>query len=493
MKEIRHYDFVIIGSGPAGQKAAIQAAKEGKSVAMVEREQETGGACVYRGTIPSKTLRENALHIARVKQQMASMDIEFREDQQVATLMGSLGQVLDAHDDYIVRQLERNDISVIHGKARFLDQHTLEVTRLRGRKTLLNAGTIILATGSRPRDPEDIPVDHENILDSDSILSMIYLPRSLVVLGGGVIACEYATIFAALGVEVTIIDSYPKPLGFLDPDLTDAFVDDISRHHCRFIGKADIDSVEWDGISQVITRLKDGREISSDKFLFALGRVANVENLGLENAGIALSERSLIPVNEHCQTTVPHIYAVGDIIGPPSLASTSMEQGRRASCHALGLEPGTGFEMIPMGIYTIPEMSTIGMTEAQVIAEQGSAVVGRARFGEVARGHISRSQNGLLKMVADASGRKLMGVQIIGAGATELIHIGQMALLGEMDVDVFIENIFNFPTLAEAYRVAALQITEDRCLAAAGYPGSRLSPVVGSFEHTGGGSGGLLP
>ncbi len=455
-------DFLIIGSGPAGQKAAIQAAKANKTVAMIEREKEVGGACVYRGTIPSKTLRENALHIASVKRQMESMGMHFQEDMQVAALMGSLEKVLNAHDQYIVSQIERNDIPIIHGRAKFVDAHTVEVTHLRGRKSLIEASTIVIATGSRPRDPEDVPVDHENILDSDSILSMIYLPRSLVVLGGGVIACEYATIFSSLGVKVTIVDRFPKPLGFLDPDLVDAFVIDISENNCEFVGEATIESVKWDGLSQVVTRLADGREIKSDKFLFALGRVANVDQLALAKAGISLSERSLIPVNENCQTAVPHIYAVGDVIGPPALASTSMEQGRRASCHALGIDPGRGFEMIPMGIYTIPEMSTIGLAEAQVIEQYGSAIVGKARFGEVARGHISSSQNGLLKMVADPTGHRLLGVQIIGAGATELIHIGQMALLGDKDIDVFIENIFNFPTLAEAYRVAALQITESR-------------------------------
>ena len=462
MNDELEYEFLIIGSGPAGQKAAIQAAKKSNSVAVVEREREVGGACVYRGTIPSKTLRENALQLVRTQSHLSTMNIEFREDMQVQSLMGSLERVLDAHDDYIVRQLARNDIPVIHGRAAFLDAHTLEITQLRGKKTIIRAKTIIIATGSRPRTPDDIDVDHENILDSDSILSMIYLPRSLVVLGGGVIACEYATIFATLGVKVTIIDRYPQPLGFLDPDLTSTFIREINKINCEFIGDVELESVQWDDISQVITKLKDGRIITSDKLLFALGRVANVDSLHLENAGLELSPRLQIPVNENCQTIVPHIYAVGDVIGPPSLASSSMEQGRRASCHALGMDPGARFGMIPMGIYTIPEMSTIGLTEEQVIEQQGGAVIGRAKFGEVARGHISGSEHGLLKMVADAQGEKLMGVQILGTGATELIHIGQMALLGGQDVDVFINNIFNFPTLAEAYRVAALQIAGER-------------------------------
>ena len=462
MIESQHFNVVVIGSGPAGQKAAIRAAKGGCSVAIIERESQIGGACVYTGTIPSKTLRENAIQLSRVKTHMDAFDITLREQVQISTLMGNLEEVLDAHDVYIEQQLRRNDISRIHGRAKFLDYKNIEVTHLKGKKSSLSADYIIIATGSRPRTPTDINVDHEHILDSDSILSMIYLPSSLVVLGGGVIASEYATTFTQLGVKVTMIDRNPAPLGFLDPDLLSTFCTAFENAGGKFIGNSQLKSVQWDGVTQVVTQLTDGQEIKSDKVLFALGRVANVEFLKLENAGIALTERSLVPVNEHCQTCVPHIYAVGDVIGPPSLASASMEQGRRASCHILKIEPGNSVNEIPVGIYTIPEMSTIGLTESQAIKEFGGATVGKADFSEVTRGHINRTQNGLLKMVATPDGHELLGVQIVGEGATELIHIGQMALMSGADIDSFISNIFNFPTMAEAYRVAALQISFQR-------------------------------
>lgn len=462
MTDKQHFNVVVIGSGPAGQKAAIQAAKGGCSVAIIERERQIGGACVYTGTIPSKTLRENAIQLSRIKRHMDAIDVALHEQVQVSTLMGNLEQVLEAHDRYIDQQMQRNKVERLHGRASFVDDKTLQITHLKGRKSIVSADYIVIATGSSPRNPDDIDVDHEHILDSDSILSMIYLPKSLVVLGGGVIAAEYASTFAQLGVEVTMIDRYPTPLGFLDPDLLDVFCSAFAKSGSRFIGNSQLESVAWDGVSQVVTRLSDGQEVRSDKVLFALGRVANVGSLQLQNAGISLTERSLVPVNERCQTCVPHIYAVGDVIGPPSLASASMEQGRRASCHILNIDPGSSAEMIPAGIYTIPEMSTIGLTEQQAKEKFAGAVIGKADFAEVTRGHINRIQNGLLKLVADAEGKKLLGVQIVGEGATELIHIGQMGLLTGADIDIYIENIFNFPTLAEAYRVAALQILLQR-------------------------------
>lgn len=462
MSEKNHFEVVIIGSGPAGQKAAIQAAKGGCSVAIIERERQIGGACVYTGTIPSKTLRENAIQLSRVKKHMDAIDVALHEHVQISTLMGNLENVLDAHDRYIDQQIKRNNITRIHGKAKFLDGKNLEITHLKAQKSHISADSIIIATGSRPRNPDDIDVDHEHILDSDSILSMIYLPESLVVLGAGVIAAEYATTFAQLGVKVTMIDKHSAPLVFLDPDLLDIFCQDFKNSGGTFLGNTQLDSVKWDGVSKVVTKLADGQEIKSDKLLFALGRVANVETLHLENAGISLTARSLVPVNEHCQTCVPHIYAVGDVIGPPSLASASMEQGRRASCHILNIDQGETAEFIPAGIYTIPEMSTVGLTESQATEKYGSVVVGKADFSEVTRGHINRIQNGLLKLVAAPDGRKLLGVQIVGEGATELIHVGQMGLLSGVDIDIFIETIFNFPTLAEAYRVAALQIKFKR-------------------------------
>jgi NAD(P) transhydrogenase len=331
-----------------------------------------------------------------------------------------------------------------------------------GIKQTLTADTIVIATGSRPRAPAEIPIDHEHILDSDSILSMIYLPRSLTVLGGGIIALEYASIFAALGVQVTIIDRADRPLQFFDAELVRTFVQSFEQIGGRYCGGQAMREVRWDGISQVVTTLQDGQVFTSDKMLVALGRQANIEDLNLSATGLIATEKGTLAVNEHCQTAIPHIYGVGDLIGSPGLASTAMEQGRRAVCHALGLPEGQSANIIPIGIYTIPEMASIGIDEAAARTRYRGVIVGRARFNEIARGQISDIHNGLLKMVADPTGTYLLGVQIVGEGATELIHVGQMALQHAATVDSFVENIFNFPTLAESYRVAALDIVGQR-------------------------------
>jgi NAD(P) transhydrogenase len=456
------FDVLVLGSGPAGQKAAVQAVKAGRRVALVEQEAGVGGMCVHRGTIPSKTLRETALHLSRLRRSAALLDFTIKPDLEVAALTTRLDEVVKAHVAYMGRQMERNGIRVFHGRARFITDRVVEVQSVDGSLRRIEAGTIFIATGSRPRTPPEIGIDHENILDSDSILSMLYLPASLTVLGGGVIACEYASIFANLGVSVTMIDRADRPLKFIDAELVGKFVGDFERSGGRFLGERNIASVEWDGVSKVVTRLSSGEVIESDKMLVALGRAAAIEGLALNAAGLKANARGLLDVDEHCRTAVPHIYAIGDVIGPPSLAATAMEQGRRAACHALGLASGGAAEMIPIGIYTIPEMACVGLSEdeAQKRFPGERILVGRGRFEEVARGQISGVQDGLLKIVADQTGRKLLGVQIVGEGATELIHLGQMALLAGTGVESFVENIFNFPTLAEAYRVAALDVLE---------------------------------
>ncbi|HET6146360.1 MAG TPA: Si-specific NAD(P)(+) transhydrogenase [Polyangia bacterium] len=462
--ETIRFDVLVIGSGPAGQKAAVQSVKAGRRVAMVEQEPGVGGMCVHRGTIPSKTLRESAWQLSRLRRSSAMLDFTFKPGLEVASLMARLDEVVGAHVAYMGRQMARNGIHVFHGRAHFLSNRLIEVQSVDGSVRRLGGDTIFIATGSRPRTPAEIPVDHENILDSDSILSMLYLPASLTVLGGGVIACEYASIFAHLGVQVTMIDRADRPLKFMDAELVGKLVDDFERTGGRFLGERTVGSVEWDGASKVITRLATGEVIESDKMLVALGRAAAVEGLDLPAAGLRANARGLLEVDAHCRTVVPHIYAIGDVIGPPSLAATAMEQGRRAACHSLGLAPGSAAEMIPIGIYTIPEMASVGLSEDDAAKRfRGTPVmVGRGRFDEIARGQISGVQDGLLKLVADPSGTKLLGVHIVGEGATELIHLGQMALLAGTGVDAFIENIFNFPTLAEAYRVAALDILEKR-------------------------------
>lgn len=457
------YDLVVIGAGPAGQKAAVQGAKAGRRVLVVDREPSVGGACVHQGTIPSKTLRETAAALVGFRRRSGGVfDVGESEDLRVASLLSRLSEVVRAHEKYIAGQLERNGIDVWHGRAAFSSATTMEVTSVRGERRVVQGSLFVIATGSRPRTPPDIAVDHENILDSDSILSMTYLPRSLVVLGAGVIASEYASVFAALGVKVVMVDKGERPVSFLDPEITARFVEAFGKAGGRFVGGTQTHGVRWNGIDSVVTSLKNGEVLRTDKALVALGRVANVEGLRLEAAGLSLTDRGLIAVDEHCRTVVPHIYAAGDVIGPPSLASTSAEQGRRAVCHALGIAVGMPPELTPVGVYTIPEMAAVGLTEVQARERHGDAIVGRARFEEVARGQISAIEDGLLKIVADGAGRHLLGVHIVGEGASDLVHLGQMALATGAEVDAFVDSIFNFPTLAEAYRVAALDVVKQR-------------------------------
>lgn len=431
-------------------------------MAVIEREQGVGGACVYRGTIPSKTLRESALQIERMKRSSTALDMRVPPNIMVSTLMRRLDEVVNLHGDYMIKQLTRNGITLFHGRAQFRSDSLIEMHTVDGMKQTFTADTIVIATGSRPRAPIEIPIDHEHILDSDSILSMIYLPRSLTVLGGGIIASEYASIFAALGVQVTVIDRADRPLQFVDGELVRMFVQSFEEDGGRYCGGSAVRDVRWDGISQVVTTLQNGQVITSDKMLVAVGRQANLEDLNLSATGLTVTEKGTLAVNEHCQTAIPHIYGVGDLIGPPGLASSAMEQGRRAVCPALGLPEGNSADIIPVGIYTIPEISSIGLDEMAGRKRYREVMIGRAKFNEIARGQISGIPNGLLKMVADPTGEYLLGVQIVGEGATELIHVGQMALQHAATVDSFVENIFNFPTLAESYRIAALDIVGQR-------------------------------
>lgn len=456
------YDMIVIGSGPAGQKAAIQAAKAGHTAALIEQDRYLGGSCVHRGTIPSKTLRENALRVMHMRQNAKLANFSLAEDTEMSALIDRLDTVLKAHDGYMYRQITRNHITRIHGRAGFIDNETIKITKPSGEYNTLRARYFVIATGSFPRKPENIPIDHEYIYDSDSILSMMYLPKSLTVLGSGVIASEYASIFQALGVAVTMVDKYPRPLGFLDEDLTITFVHAFEAMGGTWMGCTEIEDIRWDGVAHVITRCNGNNELKSEKLLCAAGRVANVSHLNIENAGLTLNKNGLISVNENLQTDTPNIFAAGDVIGPPSLASASMEQGRRASCNALEIKIGQMNQTIPSGIYGIPELSSVGLNEEKARQLHGDVLVGRAFFEEIARGQISAIQDGVLKIVCDSHGEKILGVMIVGEGATELIHIAQMAMLANSNIDIFVESVFNFPTLAEAYRVAALDIIGQR-------------------------------
>ena len=465
---IEHRDVVVIGSGPAGQNAAIQAVKAGRTVCLIEREVGVGGSCVHRGTIPSKTLRETALHLSQLRARLGRhVKIEMPPDLQLASLMERMQAVVTTHGECQKRTMQQLGIEQVHGRARFTDEHTVAVMGVHGKERLLHGGTIVIAAGSRPRTPSEIPVDHENVYDSDSILSMAYLPKSLTVLGSGVIASEYATIFAALGVPVTMIDKADRPLAFVDREIVARFVESFEINPgCVFVGNAKVSTVQWNGVDGVVTTLSNGWSVKSEKLLCALGRVANVEDLAIGAAGLQVNERGHIPVDGDCRTKVAHIFAVGDVIGPPSLASASMEQGRRAMRAALQLPVPIRPDLIPAGIYTLPEISTVGLSATEAEKQGQAVLVGRSQFGELARGQIASNQDGMLKLVVAAGSLKVLGCQIIGEGATELVHLAQMAMMTDSDARLFAEKIFNFPTLAEAYRVAALDILEQLAHAA---------------------------
>ncbi len=459
-------DLLVIGAGPAGQKAAIQGAKSGLGVVLVERERGAGGECVRRGTIPSKTLRESAVCLSGLAQRAAGIPAPglatSPERTTVKSLMQRLETVLAGHERVMTEQIERNHVRLVQGRARFVSPTLVEVLSLDGSRRSLEARWIVVATGSRPRNPSEYAIDHEHVLDSDSILSMVYLPRSLVVLGAGVIAAEFATLFQALGVAVTMVDKGERPLSFLDAEITQRFVSRFESLGGRFVPRERAASVSRSAAEGlVVTALSGGEELRSEKVLVALGRAASVRGLGLENAGIELDQRGLVPVDDSCRTRVGHVYAVGDVIGPPALAAAAMEQGRRAVLHALGLPSPRGSDLIPVGIYTIPELASIGLSE-ETARERGGCLVGRAPYEELARGQINGAREGLLKLVADLAGERILGAQIVGEGATELVHLAQVAMLGELGVEAFVDNVFNFPTFAEAYRVAALDIAGQR-------------------------------
>ncbi len=461
------WDVIVIGGGPAGHKAAVQAASLGRRVVLVEQERAVGGECVRRGTIPSKTLKETATALLGFQRRSGGVvEVTLAPQTQLESLMVRKDQVIAAHEAFMADELAQAGVERVHGRAKFVGVRQVEVQAIAGTRTTLEAPLVVLATGSRPRTPPEIPVDHEHVLDSDSILSMTWLPKALTVLGAGVIASEYASIFAALGVQVTMIDRGPRPVAFLDDELTMRFVKAFEGRGGRFLGEVQTRSVRFDGVSKVVTTLSDGTVVESEKLLCALGRVANVGGLALEATGLAVNARGLVEVDANCLTKVPGLYAVGDLIGPPSLASSSMEQGRRAVRHACGEPVGPPPELIPAGVYTIPEMSGVGLTEAQARAN-GPTLVGRANFDRLARGQISAATDGLLKLVCDGAGRKILGVHVVSEGAAELVHLGQLALVAGLEVDTFVDGIFNFPTLAEAYRVAALDVVRQRTRASA--------------------------
>jgi NAD(P) transhydrogenase len=455
------YDLLVIGSGPAGQRAAIQAAKINKRVAIVERKAVIGGVCINTGTIPSKTLREAVLHLSgfrerglygssyTVKQNITMDDLIFRTD-----------HVIRHEIDVTRHQLMRNQIELLSAEAVFLDAHTVRLHYVDGRgQRDVTAAAIVIATGtSATKDPR-MAFDGQHILISDDILRLSHLPRTLAVVGAGVIGIEYACIFAALGVRVTIIDKRNRLLSFIDAEIMDALAYHMRTNRVTLrLGEEVKDLEPFEDKSRgtrVRIHLTSGKQIITETALHSIGRTGATEKLNLAAAGVSADERGRIKVNTNYQTETPHIYAVGDVIGFPSLASTSMEQGRLAACHAFGVETKSVPELFPYGIYTIPEISTVGRNEEELTAQGISYEVGKAHYREIARGQIIGDSTGMLKLIFHLESHELLGVHIIGEGASELIHIGQAVMAFGGKIDYFVNTVFNYPTLAECYKTAA--------------------------------------
>jgi NAD(P) transhydrogenase len=467
--------LICLGSGPAGQKAAIQASKAGFRTAVIEREPQVGGSCLLSGTIPSKALREQALRYRRMRGSASSLAVKLSGDAPLSALLDGVDAVIAAQDRYLQAQLARNRVELIRGRGTFLDASRIEVQRLDGSRRVLQASRIVLATGSRPRHVPAIQVDHEHILDSDSVLTLPYLPRTLIVLGSGVIACEYASIFAALGCAVTLIDKAPEPLGFLDAPLREGFLSAFRSMGGSYRAGAEAQGARFDGFSQVEVALAGGEMLTADVVFAAFGRIANLEGIGLDRVKLGVSARGHVEVDERFETCVPGIYAAGDAIGPPALACAAADQGRRAALAACGLEPPAAASLVPTGVYTIPEIASVGLTRAEASAKNVDVVVGRADFAEVARAHIAGEPAGFLCMLCDRGSGRVLGVQAIGEGATDLVHLGQAAIATGETAEFFVEQIFNFPTMTEAYRVAAFDVMKQRASIA---PARDLAPTA---------------
>ncbi|WP_413993748.1 Si-specific NAD(P)(+) transhydrogenase [Labrys okinawensis] len=452
------YDMLVIGSGPSGRRAAVQSAKLGKSVLVVEKGRRVGGVSVHTGTIPSKTLRETVLNLSGWRERgFYGRSYRVKQDIGAGDLMARLQKTLDHEVEVLEHQFSRNTVRTARGEARFVSPHEIEITSDAGEKRIVSAAHVLIACGTRPFRPDYVPFNNTTVFDSDEIIELPKLPRSLAVIGAGVIGVEYATIFSALDVAVTLIEPRPTFLDFIDKELIDEFMHELrDRNVALRLGSA-VNSIEVGENGRITTKLGDGRHVTTEMLLFAAGRFGATDRLNLEAAGLKVDHRGRIDVNPATlQTEVPHIYAAGDVIGFPSLASTSMEQGRVAACHAFGLNPPPPPEYFPYGIYSVPEISTTGLTEEEVRKKGIPYEVGIARFRETSRGHIMGLNSGIMKMIFSTKTRRLLGVHILGEGATELIHIGQAVLNLKGTIDYFIENTFNYPTLAEAYKIAGL-------------------------------------
>jgi NAD(P) transhydrogenase len=454
---MEHYEMLVIGSGPSGRRAAIQSAKLGKSVLVVDKGRRLGGVSVHTGTIPSKTLRETVLNLSGWRERgFYGRGYRVKQDISIEDLIQRLKKTLDHEVEVLQHQFMRNSVRHARGTAVFKDGNTITMTQDSGALRDVRFDNALISVGTRPHRPSNIPFDDKHIFDSDEMLELDHLPRSLTVIGGGVIGVEYATIFSALDVPVTLIEARSTILDFVDREIVDDFIHQMRDRGITIrLGTAVKEVTATGGGAQVT--LADGRTIRTEIVLYAAGRSGNVASLALDTIGIEADDRGRIKVDPQTfQTTVPHIYATGDVIGFPSLASTSMEQGRVAACHAFGVMLPPPPETFPYGIYSVPEISTVGQSEEQVRESGISYEVGMARFRETSRGHIMGVDSGFLKLIFAQDTRRLLGAHIVGEGATELIHIGQAVINLGGTVDFFVNNTFNYPTLAEAYKIAGL-------------------------------------
>jgi NAD(P) transhydrogenase len=448
------YDLVVIGSGPAGQRAAIQGAKSGKSVALIERREVIGGVCINTGTIPSKTMREAVLHLSGYNyQNIYGVSYRVKDKITMADLAFRVQHVIKTEIDVTQAQLSRNGIEVFTGVASFKSPTMVQVTNTRG-SIDLGANTVVIGTGTKPAASDKVPINGHTVINSDQVLEMLELPKTLIVVGGGVIGVEYTCMFATLGVRVTLIEKRPRLLEFADQEIIEALSYHLRDHRVTMRLNEEVQSVE-EANGNVIAYLESNKKVTGDSLLYAVGRQGNVDELNLAAAGLSSDSRGRISVNENYQTAQPNIYAVGDVIGFPSLASVSMEQGRIAVAHAFGKPVASNPSYFPFGIYTIPEISFIGKTEEQLTDEDVPYEVGVAYYREIARGQIRGDTTGRLKLIFHRDTLDVLGVHIIGEGASELLHIGQAVLILKGKVDYFVNTVFNYPTLAECYKAAA--------------------------------------
>jgi NAD(P) transhydrogenase len=452
---MQSYDLIVIGSGPAGQRAAIQGSKMGKHVGLIERREVIGGVCINSGTIPSKTIREAVLHLSGYYyQNVYGVNYRVKEKITMADLAFRVQHVIKTEVDVIQAQLSRNNIEMINGVGTFVDPHTIRVDSSRGQQTY-TAEAIIIATGTKPAASPKIAINGRNIIDSDQILAMPEIPKTLLVVGGGVIGVEYTCMFATLGVRVILIERRPRLLEFADAEMVEALSYNLRDHRVTMRLNEEVESVAEMPDGSVVAYLESKKKLSGDALLYSVGRQGNVDELNLPVAGVDVDARGRIPVDSCYRTKQNHIFAVGDVIGFPSLASVSMEQGRIACANAFGRTIESNPASYPYGIYTIPEISFIGKTEEQLTDEDVPYEVGVAYYREIARGQIRGDTTGRLKIIFHRETKALLGVHIIGEGATELLHIGQAVMILGGTVDYFINTVFNYPTLAECYKAAA--------------------------------------